>query len=401
MLGSWLGFSFVPGPVSGAELRAGSFHLDAQAATEMRARPFHEIAAFNAASPISTSLSPGIVRRAYGFDRLPNEGRGQTVAIVSAYTHPRIQADLKVFTKTFGLRPCNTGNGCLQRVFASGRPPVSVDWAVETALDVEWLHALAPRAKILLVEAASDSGSDLLWAVIVAVARGASVVAMSWGGPESPYEVTSLDRIFHWPKKNVSFVAASGNSGGGFVYYPAASPFVLGVGGTSLAVGLDGSYLGETAWALGSGGLSAYAAIPDFQRSRPMPLQPMTARGVPDVAYNADPEFGFAVFSSISPDGPGWMQVGGTSAGAPQWAAVVAISNSLRKATRKQPFGERSRLTLQSALYRTAGADTLHDITNGSNGSCGILCTALPGYDFTTGLGSPVADRLAPALAAQ
>jgi subtilase family serine protease len=387
--------------VSTPGFNAIAFPAVAKVHTDLEFQPLHEIAAFNAESPPSTSFSPAQIRRAYGFDRLPNQGEGQTVAVVIPYNYPRIQSDLKVFAKTFGLPPCNSTNACLKRVYVAAAPKASKGWATEAALDVEWVHAIAPNAKKLLVIAASNSGSDLFSAVNLAVRKGATVVTMSWGGQEFRRETIYSDRFFRPRNKNVSFVAAAGNSGGNRVFYPAASPYVRSVGGSSLTAGMDGEYLGEIAWSHGSGGLSQFERTPDFQKNLPMPFNPIPNRSVPDVAYNADPEFGFAVFSSFSPYGAGWLQVGGTSAAAPQWAGLIAIANSIRMTAQKRPFGEFESITIHTALYQLAGAEYLHDISLGSSGACGSLCQAASGYDFVTGLGSPIADTLAPALAAQ
>lgn len=343
-------------------------------------------------------LTPAQTRHAYGFDQLTNQGLNQIIGIVDAYDDPNIESDLGVFDTTFGLPVCATSNGCFQKIYASGiQPNLNSGWALEMSLDVEWAHAIAPQAKILLVEAASNSFTDLLQAVDVAVQNGASVVSMSWGGGES-----LLETIFdtHFAVNGVTFVASSGDSGSG-VEYPAASPDVVGVGGTTLNVDSSGNYISETAWSGSGGGQSAYENEPSYQASYPIPNDPNGVRGVPDVAYDADPNTGFPIYDSIRYKGQkGWFQVGGTSAGAPQWSALLAIANSIRVASGKGTLSATG-----NAVYAVAAASVyntnFHDITSGSNGSCGVLCTATPGYDYVTGLGSPQANNIIPALVAQ
>lgn len=340
-------------------------------------------------------LTPSGTRHAYGFDLISNQGAGQIIGIVDAYDDPNIESDLGVFDSTFSLPACTTSNGCFQKIYASGiQPSTSSGWALEMSLDVEWAHAIAPQAKIFLVEAASISFTDLLQAVDVAVQNGASVVSMSWGGGESLLE-TAFDT--HFAVNGVTFVASSGDSGSG-VEYPAASPDVVGVGGTTLNLDRSGNYLSETAWNGSGGGQSAYENEPSYQATYPIPNNPNGVRGVPDVAYDADPNTGFAVYDSIRYKGQkGWFQVGGTSAGAPQWSALLAIANSMRIANGKGTLSATG-----NAVYAVAAASVynanFHDVTSGSNGSCGALCTAMPGYDYVTGLGSPQANNIIPAL---
>jgi len=339
-----------------------------------------------------TGLRPKQVKTAYGINKITSRGEGQIIAIIDAYDDPNIEQDLAVFSKTFGLRPCTTANGCFTKVYASGtQPQMDPGWSGEIALDVEWVHAIAPAAKIILVEAQDDNPSSLYGAIQVAVQHGANVISMSWGAPEFSIE-TQFDQYFQVP--GVTFVASSGDSGNG-VDYPAASPYVISAGGTTLTVDSEGNYGGETAWSGSSGGISAYETAPAYQSSFPLPNNPNNMRGVPDVAYNADPNTGFSVYNSVpNPPYPaGWQVVGGTSASAPQWAAYIAIVNStLGKIT-----------NMGSQLYQAASKNyglDYHDITNGTNGSCGYLCTAQPGYDYVTGIGSLQASNLIKDLSA-
>ena len=341
-------------------------------------------------------LIPSDVRRAYGFDQVSNQGAGQTIGIIEAFDHPAIEDDLAIFSQMFNLPACTTSNGCFQKVFASENgASTNPVWALETALDVEWAHAMAPQARILLVEAPSDRLSDLLSAVDVAVQNGAGVISMSWGLPEFSGETL---RRNHFVAPNVSFVAAAGDYGNpGF--WPAASPDVTAVGGTKLHLNSHGDYITETALKDGGGGLSEFEVEPLYQSQLNIPENPGGKRGIPDVAYNADPNVGFAVYDSILYLSSGWIEVGGTSAGAPQWAALIAIANSMRMAADKYPLSGSN-----ESLYRAANSSSYdsnyNDITGGTNtnGHCGPLCSSTRGYDYVTGLGSPQANNLINAL---
>jgi subtilase family serine protease len=335
------------------------------------------------AKPGIVGLVPSLVRRIYGFDQIANQGEGQLIGIVDAFKHPHIEKDLGVFSQAFGLPACTTSNGCFQEVVAGkGDPGTNTLWALEMALDVEWVHAIAPKARILLVDTQSARLSDMIAGVDLAVQMGAAVVSMSWGGHEFATEA-GFDS--HFMAANVTFVAASGDFGNpGF--YPAASPNVTGVGGTTLSVDAAGNLV-ETAWSSSGGGISIVEKEPSYQS----PFQSSGARGIPDVAYNAGA--GYAVYDSIAYRGlHGWFPVGGSSAAAPQWAALLAIANSARLQNNKSPLGGAA----NAALYNNA-AD-FNDVTSGTNGTCGAVCTAGPGYDFVTGLGSPKAASLINAL---
>jgi subtilase family serine protease len=344
-----------------------------------------------------TGYTPTQVRRAYGFDQITNQGAGQTVAIVDAFDDPNIESDLGVFSTQFGLPSCTTANGCFQKVFAAGTAPrPNRGWAFEISLDVEWVHAIAPQAKIILVEARSSSLADLLAGVDAAVAHGASVVSMSFGGGETSSEVSSDS---HFSASNVTFTASSGDSGTG-ASYPAASPLVVSVGGTHLNIDSNGNYLSETAWSGSGGGQSGFEVEPLYQAGYPIPNDPAGKRGIPDVSYDGDPASGFPIYASyLSPRG--WIQVGGTSAGAPQWAALFGIVNSVRAGNGKAPLNSTTGILYNTLIGHTNYSSNYNDVTSGTNGSCGTLCTAVTGYDYVTGLGTPKANTLIPALAAQ
>jgi subtilase family serine protease len=337
-----------------------------------------------------TCYSPAELRVGYGFRAIPGVGGGQIIAIVDAYDDPNAEADLGVFSTQFHLPACTTANGCFSVVYQTGtKPPKDTGgWSDEVAIDTQWAHSIAPGAKIMLVESNSNSDTDLYAAVDKAVAMGASVVSMSWSGGEFPSE---LSDDVHFSAPGVTFVAASGDGGHGS-QYPVASPYVVGVGGTSLILNTStGQWISETAWSGSGGGVSKYEPEPTYQMS----AQSTGMRGIPDVAYDGDPNTGVPSYSSWSCAFcyTGWNQWGGTSIGTPMWAAFFAKVNSLRaqlgKATLTQP---------QTYLYPAAAPGGYHDITSGTNGGCGSQCTAGPGYDFVTGLGSPQANLLIPVL---
>jgi subtilase family serine protease len=351
----------------------------------------------NGAAGPTYGLFPAVVRHAYGFDLVANQGAGQTIGIVDAYDDPNVEGDLGVFNKQFGLPSCTTANGCFRKVYAAGqKPAANANWSMEIALDVEWAHAMAPQAKIVLVEAASNRMGDLFHAVDVAVQNGASVVSASWGCPE--YGGERGDDV-HFAVNGVTFTVASGDNGNG-VQYPSASPDVVAVGGTTLTTDNVGTYTGEMAWKGSGGGQSGVEYEPMFQAGYPLPNDTKGRRGVPDVSFDGDPSTGFAIYNSFAYQGwVGWYEVGGTSAGAPQWAALFAIANSSRVAVRKRLLS-----STPGMLYGLAKANYgayFRDVTSGANGKCGTLCNAGTKYDYVTGLGSPKVDAVVAALVAQ
>jgi len=357
----------------------------------------HAAVAAGQSAPPNSAFAPSQVRHAYGFDRVANQGAGQTIGIVDAYDDPNAESDLAAFNAQFGLPVCTSNNGCFRKVYSSGKKPATnANWAVEIALDVEWAHAIAPKATILLIETPTNSLSDLFNGVTSAVKNGASVVSMSWTTGEFSSETSYDNRLV---SNGVTFLAASGDSGTGAAY-PAASPDVIGVGGTSLFLNGDASYQSETAWSGSGGGLSKVEREPSFQSKFGIPNDPRGYRGNPDVSYDANPGTGYAVYDSVGINGySGWFQVGGTSAGSPQWAALIAIANSLRVAARKANLSSTN--TILYSLAQAAPAADFNAVTQGTNGSCGAVCTASAGYDYITGLGTPRASALIAALVAQ
>jgi subtilase family serine protease len=277
----------------------------------------------------------------------------------------------------------------VERVVAGTPSRPAEEWAQDTALAAEWAHAIATDADILVVQAPRATYDDLFDAVDLAVTRGAKIVVMNWSSEEFPSEI-DYDRHFNHP--GVTFVAASGDRPG-IVGYPAASPRVLSVGGTSLNLQADGSIRSETPWLGGGWGTSIYEGAPGYQRGQPCVVN-STHRNVPDVAYSADPWFGYAVYSSSSGHGS-WFGLGGTSAGAPQWAALLALA-------REAAGGHSSRgLDLASRLYLAAQGGTVNAGFRDLVGQVSGMCAASgrkSWYAPVTGLGSPIVDRLVPLL---
>ena len=358
------------------------------------ARPPIHVLAGSTAGP--AGLSPSLVKKAY---RLPSTGGKGTVAIVTAYDHPNIASDLAAFDKAFGIASCTTTNKCLEIHPMNAEAKDDSGWSMETALDTEWSHAIAPNAKILVVEAASDSGTNLLKAVDYARSRSDVVaVSMSWGGDEFAGE-TALDKHFV-ASTSIAFFASSGDDGAG-ASWPAASPYVISVGGTSLSLDSKGALSSEKAWPGSGGGVSAFENEPSYQNTYSI-LRAGGKRAIPDVAFAADPQHGFSVYhasdstsakstsktasnSTSNASAKNWYVVGGTSAGAPQWAAIADLA-----------FAAKDPISL-SKLYADKASATyakyFRDITSGENGDCGYFCVARKHYDYVTGLGSPMTDK--------
>lgn len=325
---------------------------------------------------------PARIKLAYGLDLIPQQGAGQTIAIIIAYDNPVVEQDLAVFNQQFNLPACTTANGCFRKIYADGvKPAENTGWGTEASLDVQWAHALAPQAKILLVEGANNQNAPLLRAIKVAIDQGANIISMSWSQREFSSQA-QYDPSFNVP--NVIFFGSSGNSSNG-VFWPSVSPYVISTGGTRLVLTPTG-YGSETAWTRGSGGISAYYTRPAYQANFANQNNPNNMRGVPDVSFDADPNTGVSVYDSFG--NGGWIYMGGTSVAAPCWAGITAVIKSA--ATSALP-------EFHTALYQaatTSYATGYHDILSGSNGSCGAVCNAQPGYDYITGIGTPQANNL-------
>jgi hypothetical protein len=358
--------------------------------------------------------TPAQITHAYGFDHIAlsngaaGNGSGQTIAIVDAYDDPNIQSDLNAFDTQFQLASTTLTTVWVYSQGESSTPVADPtgNWEVEESLDVEWAHAIAPGANIVLVEANSSSPSDLFTAVNVARNwAGVSVVSMSWGFAEFSGE-TSLDTLFTTPPGHqpVTFVAASGDSG--TISYPAASPNVVAVGGTTLMMdgrttltsGAQGNYISETPWSHSGGGVSGYETEPAYQQA----VQGTGRRTNPDVAYAASIVYpatassgaittGYTIYDSYTGgSATPWAQVGGTSAGAPQWAALFAIANQARAVNNLPAINSTSPQQALGILYKISNGGDFHYITTRSSSR----------YNLVTGLGTPHADYLIQSVAA-
>jgi subtilase family serine protease len=321
-----------------------------------------------------------------------SSGGSQTIAIVDAYDDPNAASDLSAFSEQFGLPAAK-----FSVVYASGSaPPVDPTggWELEESLDIEYAHAMAPNAKLYLVEANSNYNSDLFPAVLVASnlvecgstsacprnSKGTGEVSMSWGGEEFDGE-NSLDSFFTSP--NVVYFAAAGDSSG--VIYPCASPNVVCAGGTSTARNQNtGNFIAEIAWSDAGGGISAYEPIPRYQATNPgVAYQLSGYRGVPDISADANPNTGAWVLDDFpyeTPDGAetGWFIVGGTSLATPLTAGIFNATGS---------FGSSSYAEL-SKIYAPFSQSDFRDITYGA---CGFYSGTFStnGWDLCTGFGSP------------
>ncbi|MGZ4357850.1 MAG: S53 family peptidase, partial [Gaiellaceae bacterium] len=275
-----------------------------------------------------TGLSPDTIKTVYGFSTSSTAGLGQTIAIVDAYDDPTAESDLAMFSGQFGLPPCTTANGCFTKVNQTGGtsyPRKDAGWALEISLDIQWAHAIAPGATILLVEASSNSFANLLAAEDYA--RGnAQYVSNSWGGSEFSGE-SSYDS--HFAQSGVSFFVSSGDSGLP-AQYPSASPNVISVGGTTLNFS-SGTFTTETGWSGSGGGCSVYETATSAQSSFSEYGQVNCGgrRSTPDVSLDADPASGVSVYDTTRYQGQaGWFRVGGTSASSPMWAGRSAVAGA-------------------------------------------------------------------------
>jgi subtilase family serine protease len=321
-----------------------------------------------ASSP--SGLNPAALQAAYALP-LSTAGAGMTVAIVDAYDDTKAASDLATYRSQFGLPACTTASGCFTKVNQSGGtryPRGNAGWAEEISLDLDMVSAICPNCKILLVEATSATFSNLSAAEDTAAKLGANAISNSYGGSEWSTE-TSYDT--NYKHQGIAITVSSGDSGYG-VQYPAASPYVTAVGGTSLKA--DGSTRGwsETAWSGAGSGCSAYEPKPSWQTDGGC----LNNRTVADVSAVADPYTGVSVYDTYGNVG-GWLVFGGTSVASPIIASVYALAGNAK--------------ILNYGSYPYSHTSSLNDVISGSNGSCGAsyLCTAGTGYDGPTGLGTP------------
>lgn len=344
----------------------------------------------------SNGYAPTDLNSAYRLPALPAAGsnfswNGQTVAIVDAYDNPSAADDLVKYRQQFNLPLCATANpspttndlvGCFfSKVNQDGgSPPPSPDvgWGEEIDLDIQMVAATCPNCKILLVEANSNSLTDLGTAVDRAAAKGANAISNSYGGGEFWFESFGIYNG-HYNHSGVAITASSGDSGYGTMF-PAASQYVTAVGGTSLNKDSSARGWSEVVWPGTGSGCSAYISRPSWQPK----IGSCTHRVIGDVSAVANPFTGVAVYDSFgSSGGANWYVFGGTSVGSPIIASIYALAGNAGGSSPGIKYGE----------YPYNHRSSLNDIVSGSNGSCGsrnkALCTAVPGYDGPTGLGTP------------
>jgi subtilase family serine protease len=316
-----------------------------------------------------SGYGPSDLQSAYNFN--PTGGSGVTVAIVDAFDNPNLESDLQVYRAEYGLPVCDSANGCLTKVNQTGGsnlPKGNPGWGSEMSLDVDMVSANCPNCKILVVEGSKPTYADLGQAVATAAALGAATISNSYSGSEfktqnenSPYD------------QNRPVMASSGDDGYG-VGFPAASLYTFAVGGTTLTKGGGSRGWTETVWSGTGSGCAKVAGKPSWQTDKGCKNRTMG-----DIAYDADPNTGVAVYDTYG--GGGWQVYGGTSVSSPAIAAMFAAA------------GNAASIQNASWIWNPAnhGASSINDITVGSNGTCKVayLCTAEVGYDGPTGWGTP------------
>jgi hypothetical protein len=430
--------AFLADPTTPTQAIASSITYQSVGGNDYLALAYSDEGSYTIAGEIplfSGQVTPAQLRAAYGVNQInftgsggttvAGTGAGQTIAIVEEGVDPTLQADLHTFDQYFGIPDPPS----FQTVDQNGVTTQNLDIVGEASLDVEWAHAIAPGASIVVYNSAYDpnnattSFENLIEAMHEAsLLPGVSVVTLSYGEPEAGLaslglSESQLDANFTTP--GVTFLAASGDSGifgnGGYQVttdYPASSSNVVAVGGTSIVIDSNGDYpgtgtSGETGWGAGNssgsqggsgGGLSSGEEEPSWQTGVvPSSVDSSGTRAVPDVAMDSGTAQEYDVFtstlsaSSTSSSAVGWLGDAGTSAAAPIWAGLIAIADQGRALAGGTPLTGNTQ-TLP-ALYSLPATD-FHDILYGNNGDA-----AGPGYDLVTGRGTPIANLLVPALA--
>jgi hypothetical protein len=389
-------------------------------------------------------LRPEDLRDAYfpGEQPAAPASEPQTIALVDAYDDPHAEADLGVYDQEFGLPPCTEANGCFEKVNQrgeTGHPPSASGaqeqeeasgWALEISTDIEVAHAVCQNCHILLVEANTSQSSDLDAAEEAAVTLKATEISNSWGGQELGFDSAAFNQpgtvitasagdngYRNWTEAEA---AESGGASGYFAGadYPASSPHVVAVGGTKLTLAGE-TWHSETVWnednrpagennGAGGGGCSEWFTAPQWQQQVPnwSTVGCGSKRAVADVAADADPYTGVAVYDSVpyveqkKSTVLHWVPIGGTSVASPIVASMFALAGGAHGV--EYPA---------STLYSHLGSTHLHDILEGGNGEChgaypqggcsgslsspfdcgvgALICNAAPGYDGPTGVGSP------------
>jgi subtilase family serine protease len=315
-----------------------------------------------------SGYSPADLRSAY---KVTGTGASSTtIAIVDAFGYPNAERDLGTYRTQFGLPACTTANGCFKKVNQRGvqgsYPATNTGWSQETALDLDMASAMCPGCTLLLVEADSATFQNLATAVNTAAAMGAHAISNSYGGGESGS--STFEPFYNYA--GIAVTVSSGDGGFG-VEFPASSPHVTAVGGTSLVRSSNSRGWSESAWAGAGSGCSTVYAKPSWQTD-----SGCARRTVADVSAVADPNTGVAVFGPANSRSSAWLVFGGTSVAAPLIAGIYGVNGTA--------------VNHGNDPYRHVSS--LNDVTSGSNGSCGgsYLCTAVAGYDGPTGLGTPI-----------
>jgi kumamolisin len=333
----------------------------------------------------------------------PTGGWG-AIALVDAYDNPYAATDIATFDSKFGLPAAN-----FTKIYANGNgscstPPGDTGWGLEEALDIEWAHAMAPNAKIYLVEACSNSNADLYYAETVAAGlvagAGGGDISNSWGEGEYSTEASD-DGFFYYNQypavSDITFFASAGDSGCGAAY-PSSSPWLVSAGGTTVNRDANGNFASETCWAGSGGGNSVYetwsntfdggntGAWSDYQ----YPLFGESSRQTPDLSFDADPASGVYVYDEYNGNG-GWWIVGGTSVASPALAGIV--NNAANKLgsyflPSVNPTGyfinEENNQLYSQLPDLTSYKKNFYDVKTGSNG-----CFVGASWDYCTGVGSP------------
>jgi subtilase family serine protease len=333
----------------------------------------------NAVGTAPRGETPASIAAVYNLTALAGAG---VIVIVDAFHYPTALSDFNHFAQQFGLPqepssdPLSANNQVFQVVYANGQPRNNCGWAQEAALDIEWAHAMAPNAKIVLVEATTNSFANLFQAVDVASSiANAKEVSMSWGGSEFS---TEAGNDAHFTHPGIVYFAASGDTGGATIY-PGVSPNVVSAGGTRINRDAAGRFVSETGWSGSGGGPSKYEPRPGYQDIIRTLVN--NARGVPDYSFDGDPNSGVSVYDSTSCKGSsGWLVFGGTSVASPSLAGIVNSAGS-----------NTSSAAELSLLYQSVGNNgsaingaNFRDILSGTAGSF----SATAGWDFVTGIGS-------------
>jgi subtilase family serine protease len=345
---------------------AGQAFCHAHIVTDRSGNPIVRVAR-TGANVAPAGYYPSALRSAYAVTGTGSSAT--TIAVVDANGYTNAEADLSVYRAQFGLPACTTANGCFKKVNQNGQqgnyPRQNTGWAQETALDLDMVSAMCPNCRILLVEANSATYGNLATAENTAFAMGALAISNSYGGGESGSQ--NYETAYNHP--GIAITVSSGDSGYG-VQFPASSPHVTAVGGTSLVQAANSRGWSETVWSGAGSGCSAVYNKPVWQTD---PLCGM--RTIADVSAVADPNTGVAVYAPVTTLRSGWMVFGGTSVAAPLIAGIYGVNGG------SVSYGQNPYLN-QTSLF---------DVTSGSNGSCGgtYLCTGAVGYDGPSGLGTP------------